>query len=224
MRVLALLFLVACGAACRSNGDAALQAPVDPIASAPEVRPPFKVRDGEQGLFITWYDGQGAPHVAEKLGDVPAEHRQRVRVDSLMVAPDQRLDAAFVYVADLSKQSPQGEPVVRKVLREAFEASVVPKAAEVQGGPTTLAAGGKDVVLYGASWCGACKQARRFFTQKGIPFVDRDIEREPDARTEMLAKARAQGVSTNGIPVIDVRGVMMGGFDPRRIESALAAN
>jgi glutaredoxin len=222
MRFIVLVLFLACGAACRSTVDAAQSQPLDPVASAPEVQPPFKVRDGEAGLYVTWYDGQGTAHVADKLGDVPAEHRQRVRVDSLLVAPERRLDPAFVYVADLNKRSAQGEPVVRKVVREAFESSVVPKAADAPEAPA--AAAGKDVVLYGASWCGACKQARRFFAQKGIPFVDKDIEREPEARSEMLAKARAQGVSTSGIPVIDVRGVMMGGFDPRRIESALAAN
>jgi len=79
-----------------------------------------------------------------------------------------------------------------------------------------------DVIIYGASWCGACKQAARFLSQKGVPFVEKDIEKEPGARSEMLSKAKAQGVSTNGIPVIDVHGKLLPGFDPRAVERLLA--
>jgi hypothetical protein len=37
----------------------------------------------------------------------------------------------------------------------------------------------------------------------------------------MLAKARDQGVNASGIPVIDVRGRLVGGFNPARIEQLL---
>ena len=49
------------------------------------------------------------------------------------------------------------------------------------------------------------------------------IEKEPGARSEMLEKARAQGVSTQGIPVIDVRGTLLGGFDANAVERLLAS-
>ena len=79
-------------------------------------------------------------------------------------------------------------------------------------------------MIYGASWCGACRQARQFFEREGVAFVDRDIERDPGARDEMNQKARAAGVPTSGIPVIDVRGTILTGFDERRIRQLLAAS
>ncbi|HEY6878323.1 MAG TPA: glutaredoxin domain-containing protein, partial [Polyangiales bacterium] len=86
------------------------------------------------------------------------------------------------------------------------------------------AATSSDVIIYGASWCGACKQARAFFEHKGVPFVEKDIEKEPGARGEMMAKAKAQGVNTSGIPVIDVKGTLVGGFNAARIDQLLATN
>ena len=80
-----------------------------------------------------------------------------------------------------------------------------------------------DVIIYGASWCGACKSAASYLKQKGVAFVERDIEKEPEARAEMLEKARAQGVNASGIPVIDVYGKLMGGFDPVAMDRMLAA-
>jgi len=137
----------------------------------------------------------------------------------LEVAPDKRLDPAFVYVADLSKARADGSYAVRKVERDALERYVVPPKAE----EPALAAASSDVIIYGASWCGACKQAARYFRSKGVAFVEKDIEKEPAARSEMLSKARAQGVSTSGIPVLDVRGTMLGGFNEGAVARLLAS-
>ena len=32
------------------------------------------------------------------------------------------------------------------------------------------------VVVYGASWCGACQKTRAYLKQKNVPFVDKDID------------------------------------------------
>ena len=57
-----------------------------------------------------------------------------------------------------------------------------------QGGIPTgvqrpLDADGK-VVLYRTAWCGYCKQAAAHMQGKGIPFDERDIEKNPDYRAE----------------------------------------
>ncbi|HEX5659031.1 MAG TPA: glutaredoxin domain-containing protein [Polyangiales bacterium] len=179
------------------------------------VRPPFDVKDDADGLLLVWYDEQGDAHPANKRAEVPEANRQRVRVEALELAPDQRLDPAFVYVADLRTAAADGQYPVRKVERDALEASLV-SARPV--------AASSDVIIYGASWCGACKQARQFFEHKGVPFVEKDIEKEPAARGEMMAKAKAQGVNTGGIPVIDVKGTLIGGFNAARIDQLLATN
>jgi glutaredoxin len=184
------------------------------------VQPPFELKGDASGLLLVWYDDHGDAHPADKRDEIPEASRARVRVDALELAPEQRLDAAFVYVADLRSAGKDGQYPVRKVERDAFEASVIPtrSAQPVQH------ASASEVIIYGASWCGACKQAASWFTQKGVPFVEKDIEKEPGARGEMMAKAKAQGVNTGGIPVIDVKGTLIGGFNAARIDQLLATN
>lgn len=62
------------------------------------------------------------------------------------------------------------------------------------------------VVMYSTDWCGYCKQARNYFRQKSIPFIEYDIEKNSSARTQ-YAKLGATGV-----PVILVGKRRMNGF------------
>jgi len=37
------------------------------------------------------------------------------------------------------------------------------------------------VMLYGVSWCGDCRRARRVFAQVGTPYEDIDVDADPQA-------------------------------------------
>jgi glutaredoxin len=214
---LVLSLTLACGNP--EPGSRAAEALAEKASALGEVvRPPFDVKGDADGLLLVWYDDHGDAHPASKRDEVPEASRARVRVDALELAPDQRLDPASVYVADLRAPGSDGSYQVRRVGRDAFEASL----ASVK--PELAQASASSVIIYGASWCGACKQAAQFFTRKGVPFEEKDIEKEPAARSEMLAKAKAQGVNTGGIPVIDVKGTLVGGFNAARIDQLLATN
>jgi len=217
--------LLACGNPSRESVRKAQAegTPIPGVDPGTAVKPPFDVRGEAEGLLLVWYDERGESHLANQRTEIPEARRASVRVDALELPPDQRLEPDFVYVADLRAPGKDGAYPVRKVPRESFEAAL-PSAPKTPQGDTLAAdhASSSEVIIYGASWCGACKQAARFFTQKGVPFVEKDIEKEPGARGEMLAKAEAQGVRTNGIPVIDVRGTLLGGFNAARIEQLLA--
>lgn len=191
------------------------------LAQGELVTPPFEVKGEAEGLLLVWYDERGAAHPASKREEIPEARRASVRVDALEVAPDQRLDPAYVYVADLRAPGAEGRYPVRKVGRDAFETALAsaPAQAGEKGGTAS-----SDVIIYGASWCGACKQAAQYFEKKGVPFTEKDIEKEAGARTEMMSKAKAQGVQTGGIPVIDVKGTLLPGFNAMRIEQLLASN
>jgi glutaredoxin len=230
---LAVLGLLALAAACgnppadlarSASGSSAADSRVAPLARAPLVKPPFEVKGDADGLLLVWYDEHGEAHPASQRAEIPEARRESVRVDALELAPEQRLDPAFVYVADLREATKDGQYAVRKVGREAFESSLASQPAQPERVAQAVGSDSKDVIIYGASWCGACKQAARFFTQKGVAFVEKDIEKEPGARSEMMAKAKSQGVRTGGIPVIDVRGTLLGGFNAQRIEQLLASN
>jgi len=71
------------------------------------------------------------------------------------------------------------------------------------------------VVLYATDWCGYCKQTKRFLDQKGIPFKEFDIEKDAEARKAYEA------LGGRGIPLIDVNGTLIRGFDPDEILAAL---
>ena len=77
------------------------------------------------------------------------------------------------------------------------------------------------MIIYGAEWCGACRQAGAFLRARGIEFVELDIEHDPAAAAAMRSSARAAGVSTSGIPVIDFRGRIIAGFDRDALEEAI---
>lgn len=93
-------------------------------------------------------------------------------------------------------------------------------AAVGKGGPASTGSGA-GVILYGASWCGACRAAKQWLRAKAVPFVERDVEGDASARAEKVEKARAAGVSSGGIPVLDARGTILVGFSPDAYARAL---
>lgn len=78
------------------------------------------------------------------------------------------------------------------------------------GNPAARSASGPlSVTIYTASWCGVCKAAKAYMRSNGIAYVEKDVEKDPGARSEANAKT---GGAT-GVPIIDVNGEIMVGFD-----------
>jgi glutaredoxin len=71
------------------------------------------------------------------------------------------------------------------------------------------------VVLYTTEWCGYCKLTRRFLDQKGIPYKEFDIEKDA------LARKAYEALGGRGIPLIDVNGTLIRGYDPDKVLAAL---
>ncbi|WP_263384187.1 glutaredoxin family protein [Granulicella arctica] len=44
-----------------------------------------------------------------------------------------------------------------------------------------------DLLLYSASWCRDCREAKRFLTKHNIPFKEIDIEATPGAAEQVIA-------------------------------------
>ncbi|HEY8378130.1 MAG TPA: glutaredoxin family protein, partial [Nannocystis sp.] len=70
-------------------------------------------------------------------------------------------------------------------------------------------------------WCGVCKQVQAYLDRKGVKYVAKDIEKDPAAAGELQAKAKEKGIKTGSVPVIDVRGELMVGFNRARLEQLL---
>ena len=184
-------------------------------ADAPEpTHAPFPVQGDLDGLLLVWFDANGV-HTAQKRSEIPEAQRAHVRVDSLNVAPDARLDPDHVYVADVRTPDAHGAYPVSKATRAWFDAQV-DKAK-----PPPAANNDAAVVMYKASWCGVCRKAAAFLRSKHVDFVEKDVEKDPGASQEMLQKAQAKGLSPHGVPVIDFRGEIMLGFDQARLENLI---
>ena len=198
--------------------------------------------DASADLLLTWIDERGEFHVEQRPADVPLAARDVVRVVEPGKEPPSPDD---VFVVDLRNAGPEGAYPVRSVKRADFEAIAVerrakhgavlagtppasaPGAALAFGGPEGSAAPFEQarppVIIYGASWCGPCHQAAKYLTDRGVPFVEKDIERDGSAAREMQAKLARAGKHGGSIPVLDVRGKLLVGFDPRAVDRALGA-
>jgi glutaredoxin len=77
------------------------------------------------------------------------------------------------------------------------------------------------VIVYSTAWCGYCKKAKAWLSKKKVEFEEKDVEKDPAAAKELAQKAVAQGVAPGGVPVIDVRGKLIVGFDEKALEQAL---
>lgn len=64
----------------------------------------------------------------------------------------------------------------------------------------------RDVIMYGASWCGYCKKAKKYFKKNHIPFVEYDVE------TSGKGKRDYKKLKGNGVPIILVGNQRMNGF------------
>ena len=72
------------------------------------------------------------------------------------------------------------------------------------------------VTLYSTPSCGFCTKAKAFFRERHIPFTEYNVTADPRKAEEMLHKSHQMGV-----PVIDIHGKVIVGFNQPEIERAL---
>jgi glutaredoxin len=109
---------------------------------------------------------------------------------------------------------------LEKRMELALEAALKSRSSGAMGGAGP-ASGSSGVVIYTTAWCGFCKKAKAFLKQHKVAFVERDVEKDAGANEELAQKAARAGVRPGGVPVIDVRGELVIGFDQARLERLL---
>jgi len=231
-RALALLpFVLLCSLAvapaCRRATPAA--PPAAPAMGGLQI-----LKDGR--YLFTYVEPNGTFDTTDKPEIIPEASRKMVRV----VDPAQTKtgDNADVYTVDVNELLKGQKADARALPREAFETSAIAqlppgessmRAGHAPGGPSGAggapafpsAPGNAVVTVYGTSWCGACRAARQYFSERKIPFADKDIEADPAAARELAEKASKMGIPTDRVPVLDVRGRLLLGFDRARVEALL---
>jgi glutaredoxin-like YruB-family protein len=75
------------------------------------------------------------------------------------------------------------------------------------------------VTIYSATWCAYCHAAKDYLDKLKVSYTDKDIEKDPSAAEESVTKSNQMG-----IPVIDIDGTIIVGFDKPKIDLALKAN
>ena len=70
----------------------------------------------------------------------------------------------------------------------------------------------KKVILYSASWCGACKKAKRYFDANDIQYKEYDVEKSQKGRADY------RRLNAKGVPVILVGKKRMNGFSEQGFE------
>jgi glutaredoxin len=71
------------------------------------------------------------------------------------------------------------------------------------------------VGLYKTEWCPYCKQAREYINSLGVTLVEYDVEQDKTKAEEMHSKGG------NGVPLIDVEGIIIRGFSAKAIKAAV---
>jgi glutaredoxin len=186
--------------------------------------------DAGAGLVFTWFEEAGGFHVTRALSDIPEGRRTVVRVQDPASPP---LDPSKVWVADL-REARNGTFPVRQMSRAEFERlgrrappprDPPPRAGDAAGHVDAGAPGAPgatpQVVMYMSSSCPVCRSARTWLTRQRVSFVERNVGSDPAAASELQEKARRQGIRADGVPVFEIGGRLIPGFDQRALTQAL---
>lgn len=73
-----------------------------------------------------------------------------------------------------------------------------------------------EVIVYSTPTCPYCVYAKNYFIKNGVVFKDVDVSRDRASAEEMIKKSGQMGV-----PVIDIDGNILVGFQPNEFDKLL---
>ncbi len=117
-----------------------------------------------------------------------------------------------------SDSPPQGQGLI---VEKAKKTEGALKGVEDPRKPTSPQLEGKRsngdirVIMYMTDWCGYCRQAREYLHALGVDLTEYDIEKNKEKREEM------RKLGGRGVPLIDVEGILIKGYNPGRIKDAV---
>jgi glutaredoxin-like YruB-family protein len=72
------------------------------------------------------------------------------------------------------------------------------------------------VIVFSTPTCSYCSMAKSYFREKGIKFTDIDVSRDQSAARDMVRRSGQMGV-----PVIDIGGKIVVGFNRPQVNALL---
>lgn len=79
------------------------------------------------------------------------------------------------------------------------------------------------ITIYSTTFCAFCKTEKQWLDHLGIPYDYKNIEEDQAAYTELMQKLGGES-NFRGVPVTDVAGDMVLGFDRPRLQAAITAH
>lgn len=74
------------------------------------------------------------------------------------------------------------------------------------------------ITIYSTTWCAFCKTEKQYLEKLGYAFTEKDIEADKDAYEELMSK---NGGAFSGVPVTDIAGELVLGFDRAKIDATI---
>ena len=81
-----------------------------------------------------------------------------------------------------------------------------------------MSAATPQITVYSTSWCAFCHTEMQWLESMNIPFIKKDIEADQAAHDELMEKL---GGDFRGVPVTDVAGDIILGFDRPKLQDAI---
>lgn len=181
--------------------------------------------DPSLAAVLTFAGERGAFQDAKAADAIPEASKGLVRV-TLLDGPAP--PPGKVWVGNFKNVDAEGKVALETVDRDAFEElalgqglSSTVELPDTLEPPAQAAPSTGGIVVYKTAWCGVCKKLEGYLKRKGVAYESKDIEKDPQAAAELRSKAAGKGVKTGSVPVIDVRGELIVGFDRARLEKIL---
>jgi len=73
-----------------------------------------------------------------------------------------------------------------------------------------------DIKIYSTPTCIYCTKVKEYLNSKNVPFENYDVSQDREKAMEMIQKSGQRGV-----PVIDIDGTIIVGFDKVKIDSMI---
>lgn len=77
------------------------------------------------------------------------------------------------------------------------------------------------VTVYSTTWCAFCKTEKQWLDHLGVEYVSKNVEEDEEANKELLDKLQG---NFQGVPVTDINGEMILGFNRPALQAALEKN
>lgn len=77
------------------------------------------------------------------------------------------------------------------------------------------------VTIYSTNWCAFCSTEKQWMDKIGVKYISKNVEEDEDAKAELMEKL---GGNFQGVPVTDIAGEIILGFDRMKLQDALKKN